>query len=162
MMFGLTASAAAQQPARFDFSIPNIMRGPEVYGREPQQVRWTPDGRWLYFMWNEPGTDWREPLRPYRVRPEAGARPERVSDAHMDSVGPLIQPGRLSPDRRSRVVSFQGDVYVVDLARGAARRLTDTPAPETDPGFAADGASVFFVRDNNVFSIDVDGGLVCR
>jgi dipeptidyl aminopeptidase/acylaminoacyl peptidase len=151
--------AAGQQSARFEFSIANIMRGPEVYGREPQQVRWTPDGRWLYFMWNEAGTDWREPLRPYRVRAAAGARPERVSDAHMDSVGPLIQPGRLSPDKRMRAVSFQGDVYVVDLERAAARRLTDTPGAETDPSFSADGASVFFVHENNVFSVDLARGL---
>jgi dipeptidyl aminopeptidase/acylaminoacyl peptidase len=153
------STAVAQQPARFEFSIANIMRGPEVYGREPQQVRWTPDSRWLYFMWNEPGTDWREPLRSYRVRPDAGARPERMSDTHMDSVGPLIQPGRLSPDKRLRVVSFQGDVYVVDLTRGTTRRLTDTPAAETDPSFSADGTAVFFVRDNNVFSVDLAGGL---
>src|SRR5918997_721354 len=160
LVFGLSTAAAAQQPARFDFSIPNIMRGPEVYGREPQQVRWTPDGRWLYFMWNEPGTDWREPLRPFRVRAESGAPPQRVSEAHMDSIGPLIQPGRLSPDRRLRAVSFQGDVYVVDLQRASTRRLTDTPSAETHPAFSADGGSVFFVRDNNVFAVELAGGLV--
>ena len=159
VVLGFAAALPAQSPPRFDFSIANIMRGPEVYGREPQQVRWTADGRWIYFMWNAPGTDWREPLRPYRVRPEAGARPERVSEAHMDSVGPLVQPGRLSPDKRLRVVSFQGDVYVVDIVRGSVRRLTDTPPGEADPSFSADGASVFFVRDNNVFSVDLGSGM---
>ena len=159
LLLSVGAAAGAQQPARFDFSIPNIMRGPEVYGREPQQVRWTADGRWIYFMWNAPGTDWREPLRPHRVRAEPGSRPERVSDAHMDSIGPLVQAGRLSPDKRLRAVSYQGDVYVVDLSRGTARRLTDTPASEVDPSFSADGESVFFVRDNNVFSVELAGGL---
>jgi dipeptidyl aminopeptidase/acylaminoacyl peptidase len=158
-LFLVAPTALRAQAPPFDFSIPSIMRGPEVYGREPQQVRWTPDGRWIYFMWNAPGTDWREPLRAYRVRAEAGARPERVSDAHMDTVGPLIQPGRLSPDKRLRAVSFQGDMYVVDLARGTSRRLTDTPVGEADPAFSADGGSVFFVRDNNVFSVDLASGL---
>ena len=32
----------AQQP--FDLSVKNIMRGPELYGREPQNVRFTADG----------------------------------------------------------------------------------------------------------------------
>ena len=45
----------------FDFSIPNIMRGPEVYGREPGRVQWSADSRWIYFQWNPAGTDWREP-----------------------------------------------------------------------------------------------------
>ena len=93
----LLASPLSAQPAKFDLSIKNIMRGPEVYGREPAQVRWTPDGQWIYFLWLPPGTDWREQTRPYRVRAQAGAQPERVSDAHMDSVGPLVS------DRKSVV-----------------------------------------------------------
>ena len=62
----------------FDFSIPSIMRGPEIYGREPQRVRWSADGRWLYFQWNPPGTDWREPPHLYRVRSAGGASPTFV------------------------------------------------------------------------------------
>ncbi|HYD54176.1 MAG TPA: prolyl oligopeptidase family serine peptidase [Gemmatimonadaceae bacterium] len=136
------------------------MLGPQIYGREPQQVRWTADGRWLYFMWNAAGTDWREPLRPHRVRPVEGAVPEQMSEAHMDSVGPLLQPGRPSPDRRRRVVSYQGDLYLVDEGASVARRLTETVAAETDPDFGADGRRVYFVRDNNVFSLELEGGLV--
>jgi dipeptidyl aminopeptidase/acylaminoacyl peptidase len=150
------AGAAAQEP--FRFTIENIMRGPELYGREPQQVRWTPDGRWIYFQWNAAGTDWREPMRPYRVRAEAGAQPERVTAAHMDTVGPLVAPGRFSRDRRLKAVAWQGDIYVVDMARSTVRRLTDTRAAESEPNFSADGRRVFFVRDNNVFSVDLDGG----
>ena len=67
-LLAITAGAAQAQQAPaasgFDLSIKNIMRGPELYGREPEQVRWTADGRWIYFSWNEPGTDWREPRHP--------------------------------------------------------------------------------------------------
>ena len=52
----------ARIPASFDFSIANIMRGPELYGRAPSNVRWSADSRWIVFRWNEPGTDWREPM----------------------------------------------------------------------------------------------------
>ena len=154
------APAPARPASAFDFSIANIMRGPELYGREPQRVQWTADGRWLYFLWNPPGTDWREPLRPHRVRAIAGAAPERVSDAHMDSVGPLLETGSPSRDGRSRVVAYDGDLYIVSLPSAALRRLTQTVAEERDPHFSADGRRVYFVRDNNVFSIDLDGGLV--
>jgi dipeptidyl aminopeptidase/acylaminoacyl peptidase len=152
---------AAQQPrGRFDLSVASIMRGPELYGREPQQVRWSADGRWIYFMWNEPGTAWQEPLAPYRVRALAGSRPERVTRAHMDSVAPLLAGGRRSPDLARRVVSTGGDLWVVDEARGTARRLTQTTAVESDPSFDATGRRVFFIRENDVYSIDLDGGLV--
>ena len=87
----VTAPLAAQNPAaRFDLTIANIMRGPEHFGREPQNVVWSADGQWLYFQWNPPGAAWDEPSRAYRVRAVAGAAPERVADAQMDSVAPLL------------------------------------------------------------------------
>ena len=144
----------------FDFSIAGIMRGPEVVGRPPEQVRWSPDGRWIYFRWVEPGTDWREPLRLHRVRAAAGARPERVPDAQLDSVGPLVAEGALSPDGRMRAVVWEGDLFVVALPRGTVRRLTATVADERHPSFDAAGRRVFFVRDDNIFSVDLADGLV--
>ena len=39
------ATTPAASASRFEFSIANIMCGPEVYGREPAQIRWSPDGR---------------------------------------------------------------------------------------------------------------------
>jgi hypothetical protein len=97
--FAVTSAAAlgaqsvpsATPPGAFDFSIPNIMRGPEVYGREPGRVQWSADSRWIYFQWNPAGTDWREPAHLYRVRATGGAAPERVSDAQADSVGALLE-----------------------------------------------------------------------
>ena len=157
MAFALPARA---QTPSFDFSIRNIMRGPELYGREPSQVRWTADSRWIYFSWLPPGTDWRERPRPYRVRPAAGAKPERVSDAHMDSVGPLLATSVLSNDRRYRAAEFSGDLYLADTKTNTVRRLTETIAVERAPAFDIEGRRVFFVRDNNVFSVEIDGGLV--
>jgi dipeptidyl aminopeptidase/acylaminoacyl peptidase len=153
-------SAVPAQPATaFEFSIKNIMRGPELYGRQPQRIQWSADSKWIYFNWNPPGTDWREPARPYRVR-AAGGTPERVPDTQVDSVGALLESGERSRDGTSRVVSSQGDLYIVSLPAGGVRRLTQTNGDERDPHFSADGRRVYFFRDNNVFSIDLDGGLV--
>ena len=110
----------AHIPASFDFSIANIMRGPELYGRAPTNVRWSADSRWLVFRWNEPGTDWREPLHGYRIRAEAGAKPERLSIAQADSVEPLVAEGPRSPDGRARVVAANGDLYVIS-SQGSSR-----------------------------------------
>ncbi|MEX0909256.1 MAG: DPP IV N-terminal domain-containing protein, partial [Gemmatimonadaceae bacterium] len=142
----------------FEFTIANIMRGPELYGRPPQQVAWSADNRWIYFRWVEPGADWRETPKAYRVRAVPGARPERVADAQMDTVGPLLASGVLSARRDRRVVEYQGDIFVMDERTGNVRRLTETVGREGDPRFSADGTRIFFVRDNNVFSMDVSGG----
>ena len=156
----LPVALGAQSPApAFDFSIRNIMRGPELYGRAPTNVRWSADGRWIYFQWNPPGTDWREPLRPYRVRAEANAPPERLTVAQADSAAPYVADGPRSPDGRSRVVGANGDIYLVSLHDGSARRLTQTVAQETHPGFSIDGRTVYFVRDNNAFALSLADGM---
>jgi dipeptidyl aminopeptidase/acylaminoacyl peptidase len=153
---------AQSQSGRFDLSIPNIMRGPELYGRPPQNPRFTPNGEWIYFSWLPPGTDWRETNKPYRVRAQAGATPERVTDAHMDSVGPSLAQGVLSRDGSRRAVSYNGDLYLIDVRSGATRRLTDTPPiTESNPSFAADGRKLYFLRDGqNVMSLDLETPLI--
>src|SRR5438046_10179127 len=78
-LFCVAAPASAQQAKPFDFSIKNIMRGPELYGRQPQEVRWSADSKWIYFTWLEPGTDWRETPKQFQVRDIPGSKPERRS-----------------------------------------------------------------------------------
>src|SRR6478752_7524821 len=104
----LQAAPAPQQPA--PLTVPYIMRGPETTGREPAQVRWSPDGQYIYFRWLPPGTDWREQTKPYRVRATAGAKPELVTPAAADSMAPLLAEGSDSRDRRWRAVSALGDI----------------------------------------------------
>jgi dipeptidyl aminopeptidase/acylaminoacyl peptidase len=156
----LSVAMATHADAQFDFSIKNMMRGPEVYGREPQNVRWSADGKWIYFNWLEPGSDWRLSSKPFRVRPTAGATPERVTEAQMDSVAPLLDAGRPSPDGRTRVVAAGGDLYLVDVGGARVRRLTQTFGVESNPTFSADGREIFFVRDDNAYAIALDGGLI--
>jgi dipeptidyl aminopeptidase/acylaminoacyl peptidase len=156
----LATPAFAQRPSGFDFSIKNIMRGPELYGRPPSDVRWSADSRWIYFKWLEPGTDWREQVKQFRVRAAAGSKPERVSPAQFDSVGALVSGGDRSRNGRYMAVEYNGDIYVTDLQTGTTRRLTQTLAREQSPEFAVDANRLFFVRDNNVYAIDLTGGLI--
>ncbi|MBL0940300.1 MAG: prolyl oligopeptidase family serine peptidase [Gemmatimonadaceae bacterium] len=151
-------TAPAANATTFDFSIANMMRGPEHYGREPQNVRWHADGQWLYFQWTPAGSVWNAQSRPYRVRAVAGSAPEVVTDAHMDSVAPLLADGILSPDRRTSLVNSGGDLYLVDVRRATARALTSTVVAETNARWSADGSRVLFVRDGNAFSIELATG----
>ena len=62
----------------FDLTVANIMRGPEHFGREPQNISWSADGQWIYFQWNPPGTAWDAPSVPYRVRATSWRRSGRA------------------------------------------------------------------------------------
>jgi len=153
----LTAQPA---PPAFDLSVANIMRGPEHYGWEPQQVRWTADGQWVYFRWVAAGSAWDTPLSWYRVRPIAGASPQRVDDAHADSIAPYIATGPVTRDGRTRAVSANGDLWLVDVRRGSVRRLTETVAGESDPRFSADERQLLFQREGNTFALELATGAV--
>ena len=54
----LLALLSPSAQAQFQLTVPRIMRGPENVGREPSGIRFSPDGRWIYFQWLPPGTDW--------------------------------------------------------------------------------------------------------
>jgi len=159
-LFLAIPAGAQTRDSSFDFSIKNIMRGPELYGRPPQDVRWSADSKWIYFNWVEAGSDWRETPKRFRVRAVPGAKPERVSPAQFDSAGALVTAGKRSSNGRFMAVEYGGDIYVTDMQRGTSRRLTQTNARERDPEFSRDGSHVFFIRDNNVYSINLNSGLL--
>ena len=156
----IAAPLAAQQPSGFDFSIKNIMRGPELYGRQPQDVRWSADNKWIYFTWLELGSPWQETAKRFRVRAVPGSKPERVSPAAFDSVGALVSTGDRSSNGRYHAVEYNGDIYVTDMQTGTTRQVTKTNARETNPQFSRDASKVYYISNNNVFSIDLNGGLV--
>ena len=150
----LPATLAAQavpavQPARlngFDFTIQNIMRGPEVYGRQPANVQWTADGRWIHFLWNPPGTrsisvttTFRAPASatppPRRPRPGCGgarSRGWRRCLGRAFRVRPLLA---LLPGRSARLLPLVLYLFggcLVDPRRYCCRPLFDLTGVASD------------------------------
>jgi len=158
--------AAAQNPApspsNFDFSIKNMMRGPELYGTPPTNIRWSPDSRWIYFTWVDSGSSWRALPAEYRVRAVAGARPEKLSLAERDSAGPYAAGATVSGDGHFGAIEYAGDIYVLDYRTNTVRRLTHTLARESNPIISSDDKLVYFVRDANAFAIDLATGLTTQ
>jgi tricorn protease len=58
--------------------------------------------------------------------------------------------------------AYGGDLWVVDRSGGAARRLTSTPAVESDPHFSPDGRWIAFSSNRSgntdVYVVSLDGG----
>ncbi len=156
----LHAQVASSAPGRFELTVPNIMRGPEHYGREPQNVRWSADGQWVYFQWAPAGSAWDAPMRAYRVRAADTSPPEPVSDAHMDSVAAILATGPTDRTGATRAVAAMGDLFLVDVKRGSTRRLTETVAVESNPQFSSDGRQLLFTRENNAYALTLASGAI--
>ena len=153
-LIAVPAPLVAQQ---FDLSVDNIMRGPELVGRAPQGLRggfggggfsWSPDSRFVWFRWQQPGVD--TSLVVYRVG-AAGGQPERFEKADPDTI--LAGNAEWSPDRSRAVFQIRGDL-VLWTPRGT-RKLTDSPVPESGARWSADGQTVFFQRDGNLHSLNL-------
>jgi len=140
--------------AAFDLSVRNIMRGELLVGRSPNEVRWSPDSRHVFFRWRDPESG-DTTTHVYRVAAGGGA-PERLADSVARRTVPPPR-GRWSRDARMQAFERDGDVFVVDT-RGVERRITDTPARESQPHLSRDGNTVFFVRDGNIHAVGLAGG----
>jgi len=153
----IICTAPAAHAQSFDLSVKNIMRGPELVGAPPEAVQWSDDSRWIFFRWKPGGRPWHEELSWYRASAADGA-PEKLTTRQADSLNALIAVGPRSVDERWRVVSYNGDLHLIDRRTLAVRRITDTRAAETNPVFSRDGRTVFFVRENNIHSLDIANG----
>ena len=145
----------------FELSIRSIMRGPALIGQAPGQVRWTDDSEWVYFRWKPGGMEWDARTSLYRVSADGG-EPEMLDDDEAAEVAPLIASGDLSPDRRWRISTVNGDLYLVDRRSMDVRRLTHTTDGEGSALFSSDGESVFFRRDSDLYSLELETGALSQ
>jgi len=154
LLVALGCGPVAALAQGFPLTVENIMRGPDVVGTAPSNVRFSADGRYVYFVWRAPGVDTLD--RDYRVAVASpAAAPEPLPRLAVDTIA--MGDGAWSPDLRHEVVALRGDLWLVERS-GAKRRLTDTPAAETDPAWSADGRSVYFTRDNNAWALELENG----
>jgi dipeptidyl aminopeptidase/acylaminoacyl peptidase len=148
---------AVARGQEFELSVRSIMRGPELVGESPTQIRWTDDSEWLYFRWRPGGLEWDDERSLYRV-PAGGGSPEKLNDDDEYESAVLIAQGDISRDRRWRVSTVRGDLHLVNRLDMMARRLTHTEDTEGSAIFSADGTGVLFQRDDNVYRLSLDSG----
>jgi Tol biopolymer transport system component/imidazolonepropionase-like amidohydrolase len=91
------------------------------------------------------------PLPP--ARPDSSA-PWKVDDPHGPSRTLSFETDEgtwicldVSPDGKTVVFSLLGDLYLVPVSGGQARRITSGPAYDVQPRFSPDGASIAFASD---------------
>ena len=145
----------------FPLSIRSIMRAEENVGLPPSALRWSDDSSWLYFQWQPGGLAWDEGPSLYRVRAD-GSGLEKLDEDEEHRLGPVLEGGALSEDRRWRVTAFEGDLYLIDRRTMDVRRLTHTEDAESGPTFAEGDASVLFRRGNDAYRIDLASGALTQ
>jgi dipeptidyl aminopeptidase/acylaminoacyl peptidase len=149
-LFLMTGSSpAAQDSTSPALTIESIMRNPKWIGTSPYDVRWSEDGRQVYFMWNPENA---EEASLYTVSRE-GRRPRRASMEELRALPPAT--GDYDRRRTRKVYEREGDIFLLQIESGQIRQLTRTTARESVPRFTSDSQGITFVCDYNLFLMDL-------
>ncbi len=159
-------------------TIERIFAAPDLSGASLRGARFSPDGKLITYLQGKATNKDRLDIWAYdtvrrenrllvdsaalvpqeaALSPEEEARRER---ARTSSLSGIVEYD-FSADSRRLLIPLNGDLYLYDLAATAdraVRRLTDTAAAETDARFSPRGRYVSFVREQNLYVIDLASG----
>lgn len=155
---------AGQQP----LTIERIFSDPPIDGTLPKEVRWLPDGeRFSFLETRGEGKDARSSL--WLEEAATGVRQCLLDGGELptfgegkDAVAPRLTGYQWSPRGDALLLSGGGELFVVSMPGKQVRRLTATPAEEEVAEFSPDGRRVSFVRDNDLFTLELANGKEAR
>ena len=145
----------AQEKIASPLTIDWIMQGPSLYGNTPQNIYWSPDGSKLYFSWKPASADLDDAMEVYSVN-RNGRNVYQLSKEDLRHLPP--SRGSKSSDGQWIAFSDKGDIYLHNIKMGTNAALTTTTELESSPIFGKKESDVYFVRSNNLFSLNLDTG----
>jgi dipeptidyl-peptidase-4 len=173
----LAVVLAAPVPAA-KLTLERLFAAPDLSGPTLRDVKVSPDGRLIAYLRARDDDNYRFDLWAYDVsarrhrllvdsRTLAGADKALSADEEArrerqrtSSLSGIVEYS-FAPDNRHLLIPLNGDLYVYDLAArpaAAVRRITTTESYETDARFSPRSHYVSFVRDQNLFVIDLATG----
>ncbi len=123
--------------------------------------------RWIddeYFVQSKEGKVWKVHARTGRAEPmDAELKPIEEALSHLPTIGEKQAKAlaerhgqRGSSERDGFFFDHENDLYYCRFDGAAAARLTSSPQREEYPTFSPDGEFVAYLRDNDLWVVDVD------
>jgi len=151
----LTLPLSAQ---KLELTVDTIMRGQGLAGYAPRALRWSRDGKLVYFEWKQYTDPVEADFDTYVVGRD-GKGLKKLTDEEAKHAPP--RSAEWTRDRRLGVFVDSGDVFLYDADAKRRRALTGTNDAESDARFTKDEKRVTFVRGNNLYVLSLqDGTLV--
>jgi dipeptidyl-peptidase-4 len=167
--------AAAPPPGvpQKKLTIERIYASPPISGSSPRLLKLSPDGRYATLL--KPRPEDRERFDLWAMDTSTGQL-RMLIDSTKIGGGEISEAEKMrrerarvggsrgiveyewAPDGKSVLAPVDGDLYLADAASGSVRRLTNTPATEIDTHVSEGGRYASFVRDQNLYAIDLATG----
>lgn len=128
------------------------MAHPDWLGNQPEQPYWSDDGQTVFFWQKVRGSEDQRLV-------EIDLLGNLIGVVEPGDQGRMDQPnGEYDSDRRRKVYSHQGNLFVKELASGSLRQLTRTSALDRDPFFLADDRQIAFERNGDLIVRELHTG----
>jgi dipeptidyl-peptidase-4 len=169
----IIAAAPPPRVPQKQLTIERIFASPPISGPTPRKLKLSPDGRYASLLL--PRAEDRERYDLWAMDTSSGAKRMLVDSTKIGG-GEISEAEKMrrerarvggtkgiveyewAPDGKSVLAPVDGDLYLADVASGSVRRLTNTPATEIDAHVSEGGRYVSFVRDQNLYAIDLTTG----
>ena len=165
-----TAFSVTAEP----LTLERIFDDPSLAGKAPVQLKFSPDGRRVTYLQGKTDDYNRYDLWEYNLKDNKNrllvdsaalfSGPENLSDEEKARrerqriFGKGILEYKWSKDGKALLFPLNGDLYYYELASAKSRKLTDTEAFETDARFSPKGHFVSFIREQNLYALNLKTG----
>ena len=169
----VSATAAQQVPVQQELTLERVFASPALTGKVPRELKLSPDGKLVTLLRNRPDDLERYDL--WAIDPATGAARMLVDSKKFATGAELSEAERMqrerarianltgivsyswAPDGQRILVPLDGDIYLAELS-GEVRRLTETKGSELNATVSGKGRYVSFIRDNELYVLDLSDG----
>lgn len=156
-------------------TIERIVSQPNLTGKAPSAPVWSPDSGHLAFLWNDKAMRFRDvwvvaahaeaPIRitdmardfPYPEREVTDSYAKLVQEAAVRSRGG-VSSVIWTPDSKSLIISYQGDLFRVDADGKNLLRLTETRGRLHALAFSPDGRFLSYLQEGELWLWNQESG----
>ncbi len=165
----LLSNASAEQ-----LSIERIYSSPSLNGQTPKSLKFSPDGSRVTYLQGKSDNLNSYDLWEYNLKSKKNkllvdsqdlfsgteilSNEEKARRERQRIYGFGIMEYKFSSDGSALLFPLNGDIYYYHLANKTAKRLTETSDFETDIKFSPKGNYVSFIREQNVFVLNIESG----
>lgn len=135
-------------------TIDALVGSPSVFGTAPTRPTWSPDSRYLAFLWHDAGHSQRE----IWVTDASGTAPRRltrVTDGGQPAGGGIADIAWM-PDGESLVYLHGGNIWRIGLRAPAPERLTDDSGIKSALSVSPNGRQLAFLREGDLWLYHLD------
>jgi len=134
-------------------TVEKIMQDTKWIGVSPSSPFWSYDSKAVFFRWN-PERGMSDSTYAYGLQSKG---PVKAGYASSQSAA-AINGGTYNLNRTQITYDFKGDIYLLDVATNATKRVTQTEEYESNPAFAHNDEWIVYQKGNDLFAWNIKEG----